>query len=609
MANAKAKSTATFLERKKAALFNKVDVWQGRIARLLVFMILCAQPLYLNLIDEFGSTRYIRLTWQKFLFFVVYMCAILLFVIIVWAARMFSKPRLWPQDKLTIPDWAVLGFAVVTLLSALLSPFKEFTDVWGGVAERYDGAVTQLLFVAVYFIISRWYRPREKDFIWFGVSAILVAFIGILQFYGMDFLRLWPNHMATYYREDFYNIIFRSTLGNVNIVATYVCMAILLCGFLYIKKQSKWRYVWLAGSALNFWLMAVAGSFSGMVGIAVATVLAIPFIIENRQVIGKFMILLWSWLLVITLQWLFYNVIILETRTTASLMPFAAAVCLLLAVGLMLLRLKKIPIFGNIARKEPILDTSIKKGPASDSPIEHESETDVSDMKTSVTDGLVKNEPLTDEPVNNKSVADNSVKNESVHDISAKKEPSADSPIKWKLGVTLLAICILAGLAGVEVLGRSESTGMIYEAREVLHGNVRDEFGTNRIYIWRNALRSFPQHPIIGSGPDTFFFAFPEEAHGYYGEQYDKAHNEYIQILICQGLIGLLCYLVFIGGTFIKAIPVAFKNPMFMAVLATFVGYSAQAIFNISLPIVSQLMWVFAGLLANKRFRELSLQS
>ena len=180
-------------------------------------------------------------------------------------------------------------------------------------------------------------------------------------------------------------------------------------------------------------------------------------------------------------------------------------------------------------------------------------------------------------------------------------------PARWKLGVILIAIVLLIGVAGVEVLGRrntepdysgaTQRPGIIYEMREMLHGRFRDEFATNRFYIWRIALEAYPEHPILGTGPDTFEKAFPEEAQWKYGEHYDKAHNEYIQILICQGILGLICYLVFLAAACFKAIPKAFGNPLLMAVLAAFIGYIVQAFFNISLPIASQMLWVFAGML------------
>jgi O-antigen ligase len=177
---------------------------------------------------------------------------------------------------------------------------------------------------------------------------------------------------------------------------------------------------------------------------------------------------------------------------------------------------------------------------------------------------------------------------------------------RWKLGVILICVCIVGGIVGIEVLGRRDAESappeskvsiFVYETREMLHGNIRDEFATNRGYIWRNALGVFPKNPIIGSGPDTFFSAFPDEAQYAYGEPYDKAHNEYLQILICQGILGLIFYLVFLCGVIYRPVPAAFKNPIPMAVLAAFVGYCVQAFFNISLPIASQILWILAGMM------------
>jgi len=476
-----------------------------------------------------------------------------------------------PRGKLTIIDYSVLGFAAVTILSSLLSPFDGMLfigrsyepvrfNVWLGMEERFDGAVTQLLFVAIYFIVSRWYKPSTKDFILFGISAGLVALIGILQFYGMDFLKLWPNHVPEYYRENYYDIFFRSTLGNINIVSTYVCVTILFTGFLFIRTpedssilltneglkphetgiglKAEWRYLWLAASALCFWMMDLANSDSGLVGVAAASFLAIPLVIENRKTLGRFLILISTWVYVFALQMYFYDVSIREIRTAAGMIPFFIVVVLLAAGGVVLIRWK------------------------------------------SSASGTEKSESNAEHPVSNTA-----------------------QPARWKLGIIIIVSCIAAGLLAVEFLGRQEVAGgygrFIYEAREIMHGNIRDELGTNRIYIWRNALAALPNDPVIGTGPDTFVFAFPQEAHGFYGENYDKAHNEYIQILICQGILGLLCYMTFLGGVFVKGLKRAFRNPLAAAALVAFTGYCVQAIFNISLPIASQMLWVLAGMLAS----------
>jgi len=521
-------SNASFSERKMAAMYAKIDVWQARAARLLVILLLCIQPLYLN------NERYFRLTYHKWAFFVACVAVVILFVLVIWAYRLTRNPRLIPTDKLQIIDWAVLLFAVVTFASALFSPFRDELNVWIGIEEpqgRYDGAITQLLYVVVFFVISRWYKPNVKDFMFFGIAASLVALVGIFQFYGMDFFTLWPVNVPGFGVDDFFNIPFRTTLGNVNIVATFVCVAILLCGFLFIRLKSKWQPIWLCASALSFWMMDIGGSDSGLVGVAVTMFFAIPFIIESRKYLGRTLILISSWAFVFTLQRLFFDVSIMEVRTFGSLLPFGAVFLALLASGLIL------TIFG--------------------------------------------------------------------------RELDPEAPAKWKLGVILIIAVIAISLVGVEIMGREEAgrrdgfaDRIVFEAREVLHGNLRDEMGSGRVYIWRHALSAVPNNPIIGSGPDTFYQAFPQEAQVFMGASFDTAHNEYIQILIGQGILGLLAYLVFLGGVFLTAIRKAFRNPLVMAVLAAFVGYCVQAVFNISLPIVSHMLWVFAGMLVNKRVRD-----
>ena len=503
-------------------MYSKIDIWQNRTARLLFILMCCFMPLYLD------GRRYFSLPVQKWTFFVFSMILVTLFVIIIWGRRFTCKPRLTPQDKFDITDWAIIAFALVTLISTLFSPFREVMNIWVGLdgqAGRYDGAITQLSYVGIFFIISRWYKPREKDFMWFAIAAIVISLIGIFQFFGMDFFRLWPNHIPEHRVINFFYIHIRTTLGNTNTVSVYVTLTVLFFGFLFIRNPSKYRPLWLIASALSFWMWDIANADSGTIGIAAAMLLCIPFIIQNMKILGRTLILVSSWLGIFSIQMLFFEVIAIETRTASTILPFAGVFVLLLAIGLLLTK------YG--------------------------------------------------------------------------KELDPDAPPKWKLGVVLIAAFIIMGLTGVEILGRPDAygygTGVIYEAREVLHGNIRDEFGTNRIHIWRYALSTFSQFPLIGSGPDTFPLRFPAEAQWVFTEFYDTAHNEYIQYLIAQGILGLLAYLLFAVSLIVKSIRKAFSDPIIMAVLAAFAGYLAQAFFNISHPIASQILWVFAGILASRR--------
>lgn len=83
------------------------------------------------------------------------------------------------------------------------------------------------------------------------------------------------------------------------------------------------------------------------------------------------------------------------------------------------------------------------------------------------------------------------------------------------------------------------------------------ESGTIRTFVWQaaiNAWKSSPKTMLIGTGTETFAFAFYQYkpiGHNMTSEWdflYNKAHNEYLNILATTGLFGLVSYLLVIGS-------------------------------------------------------------
>lgn len=118
---------------------------------------------------------------------------------------------------------------------------------------------------------------------------------------------------------------------------------------------------------------------------------------------------------------------------------------------------------------------------------------------------------------------------------------------KWAL------ICVIAALiaaaAAVYCFG-SRMCGFLYEASELMHGRWDNHFGTGRIYIWRNVIQLVPEHLLLGGGPDTLglrtdaaFERYDETLGILIHSAIDTAHNEYLNILVNQGLLALLSYL------------------------------------------------------------------
>ena len=128
-----------------------------------------------------------------------------------------------------------------------------------------------------------------------------------------------------------------------------------------------------------------------------------------------------------------------------------------------------------------------------------------------------------------------------------------------------------------------------------------DNWGTHRGHNWRIAFTNFTQNfnlfqRLFGYGPDTYLIVsertFYEEMVSRYGEVYDSAHNEYINYLICEGLVGLIAYL----GIFISGLRLAIKqiknNIYILAPIMAVIAYLVQAFVNIAIPITTPVFFI-----------------
>lgn len=179
------------------------------------------------------------------------------------------------------------------------------------------------------------------------------------------------------------------------------------------------------------------------------------------------------------------------------------------------------------------------------------------------------------------------------------------TPSRKALLITTLSIdgaAVLGVLIAAAVAADHQTKGILYEFGQMLfHGNFNDKFGTNRVFTWKRSIKLVGNHPIFGSGPDSFYHvfseAYEEESKTFFkGRNLDKAHNEYLQLLVCSGITGLGTFLAFLGLMIADAFKRAEKNPLLVCCAMGVVAYAVHAFFGYSLPINSPLMWTLFGL-------------
>jgi putative inorganic carbon (HCO3(-)) transporter len=128
-----------------------------------------------------------------------------------------------------------------------------------------------------------------------------------------------------------------------------------------------------------------------------------------------------------------------------------------------------------------------------------------------------------------------------------------------------------------------------------------------RIFVWKKSMQLITERPFIGHGPDTqvrvmrkFNFEYASRFNNWV--VLDRAHNNYIDIAITQGLAGLLSYLSVIIVFMLwlsNTIREEKKHPekiVFSGIFAGFCGYLINDLFIFSNVSVSPLFWSLMGL-------------
>jgi putative inorganic carbon (HCO3(-)) transporter len=176
------------------------------------------------------------------------------------------------------------------------------------------------------------------------------------------------------------------------------------------------------------------------------------------------------------------------------------------------------------------------------------------------------------------------------------------------LGIFAVIFIMLNSLTNSTVLSRFSSIGIDITK---ISSKDNDTVGSSRLYIWKRGITFIPEHPILGSGPDTFgviflqkYFDELEYMQRITGGIVDKAHNEYLQLTVTSGIPALIIYLSLITLVTLRLIK-KFRETtnnyqlLYLGLLMSIVGYLVQALFNISVVSVAPVFWAMLGIAAN----------
>ena len=123
-----------------------------------------------------------------------------------------------------------------------------------------------------------------------------------------------------------------------------------------------------------------------------------------------------------------------------------------------------------------------------------------------------------------------------------------------------------------------------------------NSYGTGRVYIWKKVIEKSKDNLLFGVGVDNVYNSFsPKLIDPVSGYSIDKAHNDYLQRLLCEGLFSFLCYILLL--TIIVLENFKSKDKIRVILFLGFFAYITQIFFSISVIRVAPIYWIVLGLL------------
>ncbi|MBS3811992.1 MAG: O-antigen ligase family protein [Halanaerobiales bacterium] len=192
---------------------------------------------------------------------------VVLLVIILGLKIRYKKKSIKPD----INNISVTLFFLFTILSTFFSN-HFFRSIYGK-PFRWEGLITYISYVLIfitagYFIAKRKFLKSIIKYLF--ISASILSVYGLLQFYGLDFIKRGPI------RENWQRAF--ATFGNPNFAASYVAIVLSLSLVLYIYNGNKIRmYIYGLISSLFFAFLIATSTRSALVGFFVSTIIFIAF--------------------------------------------------------------------------------------------------------------------------------------------------------------------------------------------------------------------------------------------------------------------------------------------------------------------------------------------
>ena len=171
--------------------------------------------------------------------------------------KVVLKETNWTQRFLAL-------YLLFTWLSALLSPYFPETVI--GVS-RYEGALTISIYVVCFFLVRAYGRIDRVLITVFGAAVTLFDLLCIAQLYGGNPFTLYPVGYGYADAGVAYSGAYLGTIGNVDLVAAFFCLAIPAFWAAMLRSRDWQRWLLSVPLALSLFVLVKMNVLAGFVGV------------------------------------------------------------------------------------------------------------------------------------------------------------------------------------------------------------------------------------------------------------------------------------------------------------------------------------------------------
>lgn len=560
-----------------------------------------------NTLNIFGDTAKTELFSQDKAFCLMIFCIILVIISVVFFKKIFEK-----KDKILNSILIAGGiFFIFTLLSAIFSNYKQVAIY--GIYDRAEGLITITCYI-ILFIYSVYTFKTTNDYKYILTPIFILvginSFLGLFQYVGQDLIKsklgtaiVIPSEYQT--PNQGMNLLYEKgklygTLFHYDYVGSFVAIVlpILLCLTLLEDEDLFHKLSLGFFSLLSLWLLFGSTSRAGIIGVLVAAIFAV--IIFWRQVSKK-----WKPILI-----------------------FLASI-LVIAIGL------NFATRGAIFERIPALASDTLTIFKDTSNFDYRDSVPVRDVKHTDKDVEVtlQNDTLKISYENNNYVFRNSkdeiidyvkgnangnkvftTTNEVFKNISFKygkfyANSTRDDGLLLNINDQPIFMFNLKNDNSIHLINLNSKKDIDVEFPATVGFKGKEKLGSMRGYIWGRSIPLLKDNLILGGGPDTFVFRFPQNdliglyyAYGTPNTIVDKPHDLFLQIALNDGIVALLAFLAVMIIYIVDSIKLyALKNDfdtsqkLGAATCLGVIGYLFAGFFNDSVVSVAPVFWIVLG--------------